>query len=74
MKLTNIESLIEYAGWIEIGGRYPEGCIAVAKDEDQTLAMLKRRPDEPFMDLLLRLDHAIERALEYEEYIDEVNT
>ena len=74
MKLSNIESLVRGAGSLDIRNPYSIGCIAVAADEDQQLAMLKRRPDESILDLLIRLDQAIEQALEYEEFIDEVNT
>ena len=51
----------------------PGGCVAVANDESNSLAMLRRRPGESFMALLERLDHAVERALEYEEFTDEIN-
>lgn len=74
MKLSNIESLIESDGQINVGYINPVGCIAVANDEDNTLAMLKRRPDESLMELLHRLDQAIECAIEHEEYTDEINT
>ena len=73
MKLDNIEELITCDGQVTLGHLAPVGCIAVANDESGTLAMLKRRPGETFTALLQRLDHAIERAVEYEEYIDEVN-
>jgi hypothetical protein len=35
--------------------------------------MLRRRPGESLTALLERLDHAIERAVEYDEYLDEIN-
>ncbi|PLW66788.1 hypothetical protein [Pseudohalioglobus lutimaris] len=73
MALTNIEDLIECDGQITLGYLAPAGCVAIANNEAQTLAMLRRRPGEPLMVLLKRLDHAIERAVEYEEYIDEIN-
>ncbi|MCP5410426.1 MAG: hypothetical protein H6963_14205 [Chromatiaceae bacterium] len=74
MKLSNIEGLIECDGQIIVGYMNPVGYVAVANDEHNTLAMLKRRPEESFMDLLQRLDQAIERAIEHEEYIDEINS
>ena len=46
MKLSNIEELIEYGGQINVGYMKPVGCIAVANDEHDTLAMFKRRPKE----------------------------
>jgi hypothetical protein len=73
MKLENIESLIECDGQITVGHMRPVGCVAVANDESNSLAMLRRRPGESFMALLERLDYAIERALEYEEFTDEIN-
>ena len=73
MKLENIESLIECDGQISVGFMHPVGCVAVANDESNNLAMLRQRPGESFMALLERLDHAIERALEYEEFTDEIN-
>lgn len=74
MKLENIEWLIENDGQITLGRMRPvKGCVAIANDEENTLAMLKRHPEESFTDLLERLDAAIEGALEYDEYIDEVN-
>jgi hypothetical protein len=74
MELPNIEFLTETDGQITIGNMHPVGYVAVANDQDQTLAMLKRRPDESLMDLLQRLDQAIEKAVEDEIYTDEVNT
>ena len=68
-----MEALIDNDGQITLGHIRPVGCIAVANDESNTLAMLKRRPGETLNDLLLRLDQAIEHAVEHEEYLDEVN-
>ena len=71
--LPNIEALIEYDGQINIGYHQPIGCIAVANDESNTLAMLKRRPKEFLEELLSRLDTGIEHAIENEIFVDEVN-
>ncbi len=73
MNLPNIEALIECDGQINIGYHQPVGCIAVANDESNTLAMLKRRPKESLADLLNRLDLAIECAIETDNVVDEVN-
>lgn len=73
MNLPNIEALIECDGQINIGSHQPIGCIAVANDESNTLAMLKRRPKESLGDLLSRLDLAIERAIETGSFVDEIN-
>jgi len=35
--------------------------------------MLMRRPGESLTALLERLNHAIERVVEHEEYLDEIN-
>jgi len=72
MKLPNIEALIESDGQINIGYHQPIGCIAVANNESNTLAMLKRRPKESLADLLNRLDIAIKRAIETDKIVDEV--
>ncbi|MEE4146291.1 MAG: hypothetical protein V2I26_15915 [Halieaceae bacterium] len=74
MKLLNIESLIECDGQITVGHMRPVGCVAIANDESNTLAMLKQRPGESLMALLERLDQAIERAVEDEEFADEINS
>ncbi len=73
MKLANIEELVDCDGQITLGNMKPVGCIAVANDESNTLVMLRRRPGESFTALLERLDHAIGRAVEFDEYLDEVN-
>ena len=73
MNWPNIEALIEYDGQINIGCQQPIGCIAVANDQSNTLAMLKRRPKESLEDLLNRLDIAIERATETDKMVDEIN-
>jgi len=73
MNLPNIEALIECDGQINIGNHHPIGCIAVANDQSNTLAMLKRRPKESLEDLLSRLDTAIECAIETDNFVDEIN-
>lgn len=72
--LANIEFLIDGNGDITIGRAGPIRCVATAADEEQCLAMLQRRPGESLVDLLQRLDAAIEDAYENQIYIDEVNT
>lgn len=71
--LAHIESLIDGQGDITIGRVGPIRCVAAAADEDQCLAMLQRRPGESLLDLLQRLDAAIEQAYENGTCIDEVN-
>jgi len=72
MHLPNIESFLD-EGQITIGTLQPVGCVAIANDDHNTLAMLKRRRGESLQDLLLRLDQAIAKAQDDEEFIDEVN-
>jgi len=51
----------------------PVGCVATAADEDCTYAMLVRRRGESFVQLLSRLDQAIEKALTLGIFTDEIN-
>lgn len=74
MSYENIEALIEDDGQITLGHMHPVGCVAVANDESNSLAMLKRRPNESVSELLERLDLAILRALEYDDFTDEINS
>ena len=71
--LPHIAALIA-DGEITVGILDPVGCVAVATDGHNTLAMLKRRPDETLAQLLTRLDQAIERAWAEKIYTDQVNT
>jgi len=71
--LPNIADLISY-GHITLGVLPPTGCIAIAHDGDQTLAMLLRRPDETMAQLLARLDQAINKAVLEDIYTDEINS
>ena len=48
-------------------------CVATACDEDMQLAMLVRREGESLVQLLTRLNTAIELAYERQHFIDEVN-
>ena len=73
MEYENIEYLIEDGGEITVGRQTRMGCVAIANDEHNTLAMLKRKPGETMTALLERLDSAVYRAMEYEEFIDEIN-
>lgn len=70
--LPNIAELIDY-GQITIGVMRP-GCVAVASDGHNSLAMLVRRRGESLAQLLTRLDQAVEKALNEEIYTDEINT
>lgn len=69
----HIEALID-DGEVTVGIIRPVGCVAVATDGHQALAMLRRRSGESLMDLLQRLDTAIKAAVEQEIYTDEINS
>ena len=71
--LPNIEFLIDGNGEITIGQVGPVDCAATATDEHQSLAMLVRREDETLEQLLMRLETAVEKAVEEEIFIDEIN-
>ena len=72
--LKNIETLLDEAGDITIGGNVlPNECVATAADGSNCLAMLVRRDGETLAALLKRLDKAIERAWSDDEFTDEVN-
>ena len=70
--LPNIAELIAN-GEITIGVLSPVGCVAIATDGHNTLAMLKRRRGETLAQLLARLDQAIDKALTEDVYTDEIN-
>lgn len=71
--LPNIESLVDGVGEITIGSVGPVACAATACTEHETLAMLVRRDGETLVKLLMRLEAAIEMAVEEQIYIDEIN-
>lgn len=71
--LPNVTTLIETEGQITLGQLYPLGCVAIANDDHNCLAMLQRRDGETLYELLTRLDAAIDRALRDGEFTDEIN-
>ena len=72
LSLPNIAEPIEY-GEITIGVVRPMGCVAVANDEHNCMAMLARRDGETLAQLLARLDRAIGKALTEDIFTDEIN-
>ena len=72
LSLPHIAEFIDY-GEITLGEMYPIGCVAVAADEHNSLAMLVRRKGETLAQLLTRLDQAIAKALEDDVFTDEIN-
>lgn len=72
--LRYVEGLLSAGyGDITVGAVGPIKCAATACDEDQQLAMLVRRDGETLVQLLVRLDKAIEQVYEHDRHIDEVN-
>jgi len=69
----NIDEFTEH-GQIVIGYMEPVGAVAIAAEGRETLALLRRRKNESFRQLLMRLDLAIASATIDDIYIDEVNT
>lgn len=69
---SHIAELIE-DGEITIGMLRPIGCVATAADEDCTYAMLVRRRGESLLQLLSRLDQAIDNAQTLGIFTDEIN-
>lgn len=70
--LPHIAELIDH-GEITVGVLEPLGCVAVASDDGNTLAMLARRKEENLLQLLTRLDQAIAKAYDEEIFTDEIN-
>jgi hypothetical protein len=70
--LSNITELIRH-GQITVGVIRPMGCVAIANDAHQSLAMLVRRKGETLPQLLERLDASVGKALHEEIYTDEIN-
>lgn len=71
--LQNIAALIDAGGQITIGALHPIACAAIANDEDNCFAMLKRKSGETLQQLLERLDTAIAVAWATDDFIDEIN-
>jgi len=72
LSLPHIAELIS-SGAITIGVVRPVGCVAVANDEANCLAMLKRREGETLAQLLVRLDLAVGKALTDDIFTDGIN-
>ena len=70
--LPHLEELMQH-GQITLGNVRPVGCVAVAHDGRQTVAMLLRREGETVTQLFTRLDLAIAKALTEGTCTDEVN-
>lgn len=71
--LANITALIDSGGQITLGALHPIECVAIANDDHNSLAMLKRRPRETLAQLLQRLDAAVDLAWNAAQFTDEIN-
>jgi hypothetical protein len=69
----NIEGFLEAGGNIEIGRLSPIGYVAVASDEHTMLAALTRNADETLMELIQRLEAAVDLAINHDTFTDEIN-
>jgi hypothetical protein len=69
----NIDEFTEH-GQIVTGYLEPVGGVAIASEGRERIAMLRRRSNEPFKQLLARPNRAIVSATIVEVYIDELDT
>ena len=69
----HIEEFIESAGNMSIGRIAPIQCAALASDDHNMLAALSRNPGETFNELMNRLDHAVDLAVNHDVLPDELN-
>jgi hypothetical protein len=60
-------------GLYAIGQIYPIPCAAVASDAHAMYAALLRRDGETLVNLLQRLDMALDKALTQDIFTDEIN-
>lgn len=72
LSLPHIADFIE-DGQITLGQMDPVGCVAIASDGHNTLAMLVRNDSETLAQLLVRLDQAIGKAIDEDIFTDEIN-
>jgi hypothetical protein len=72
LSFPHIAELVTY-GEISVGNKFPVGDVAIAHDGHNSLAMLRRRKGESLVQLLIRLDQAIQKALEEDVFTDEIN-
>lgn len=69
----HLQAFIDNGGQLAIGEIHPVTCAAVAADEDSMYAALVRLDGESLVDLLHRLDLALDKALAEEIFTDEIN-
>jgi hypothetical protein len=73
LPLQRIADFIE-DGQITLGQMDPVGCVAIANDGHNCLAMLVRNDGETLAQLLARLDQAIAKAIDEDIFTDEINS
>ena len=71
--LEHLNALIQTEGQITLGLMRPVGCVAIANDDHNCLAMLRRRTDATLHQLRIRLDAAIGKAWDGSDFADEIN-
>ena len=71
--MKNIETLIADGGNITLGRVYPIECATTAADGHNSMATPVRREGETLNALLKRLDKAIGRYFDNDEFVDEIN-
>jgi hypothetical protein len=74
MPWPHLQEFIDNGGQLSIGEIHPVTCAAVAADRDTMYAALVRRDGESLVDLLHRMDLALDKALSDEIFTDEINT
>lgn len=72
LSLPHIADFLDQ-GEITLGQMDPVGCVAIANDGHNTLAMLVRNDGETLAQLLSRLDQAIHKAIDEDIFTDEIN-
>lgn len=70
----NLEALLEEGGNLSLGQIAPIPYAAVAADGHTMLVALVRQPNESFIELLTRLDHALREVNATGAAIDDINT
>ena len=70
----HLQALLDTGGQVLLGTVQPIKGVAVAHDGKKTLAMLKCKPRESLLDLLIRLDAAVATAQATGKRVDEINT
>jgi len=70
----HIEEFLEAGGNIQIGRVSPLDYVAVASDEHMMLAALTHNARETLMELIHRLDTAVDQAVNHDMLTDEINS